>query len=173
MNQWLFKVLWRITKRENREKLLRTRGVKIGEKCVIHRDVVFSSEPYLITIGDHARIADGVKFCTHDGGMGVLRVCKDDMKNADKFGRICIGNNVHLGWNTIVMPGVTIGDNCVIGCGSIVTKDIPANTVACGVPAKPIKTIEEYYQSSIPFVEYTANMDKESKKKFLLEKWRR
>lgn len=50
-----------------------------------------------------------------------------------------IGNNVFIGMHCIVMKGVTIGDNSIIGAGSIVTKDIPANCIAAGVPCKVIK----------------------------------
>lgn len=52
---------------------------------------------------------------------------------------IIIGNNVWLGMNTVVMKGVTIGDNVIIGANSVVTKDIPANTIAVGIPCKVIK----------------------------------
>ena len=54
-------------------------------------------------------------------------------------GGIKVGNNVWFGGNVCVMPGVTIGDNVVIGAGSVVTKNIPSNTVAAGVPCKVIK----------------------------------
>ena len=57
---------------------------------------------------------------------------------------IHIGNRVWLGAGVMVMPGVTIGDNCVIGAGSIVTKDIPANSLAYGSPCKVIREIGEY-----------------------------
>ena len=77
--------------------------------------------------------------------MWVLRNMKK-LENADYFGKIKIGNNVHIGMNVIVMPGVTIGDNVVIGCGAIVTKNIPSNSVAVGVPAKVIESIDEYYE---------------------------
>lgn len=56
---------------------------------------------------------------------------------------IKVGNSVWFGGGVLVMPGVTIGDNVVIGAGSVVTKDIPSNVVACGVPCKIIKKIEE------------------------------
>ena len=62
---------------------------------------------------------------------------------------IHIGNNVWLGAGVIVMPGVTIGDNSVIGAGSVVTKDIPSNVVAHGTPCKVVREIgerdKEYY----------------------------
>ncbi|MEU2655155.1 sugar O-acetyltransferase [Streptomyces sp. NPDC007325] len=54
---------------------------------------------------------------------------------------ITIGNNVWLGGGVIVCPGVTIGDNSVIGAGAVVTKDIPANVVAVGSPARPVRTL--------------------------------
>lgn len=54
---------------------------------------------------------------------------------------IVIGNNVWLGGGAIVLPGVTIGDNSVIGAGSVVTKDIPANVVAVGNPARVVRNL--------------------------------
>ena len=56
---------------------------------------------------------------------------------------IKIGKNVWIGSNAAVLPGVTIGDNAVIGAGAVVTKDVPANRIAAGVPAKVIKRINE------------------------------
>lgn len=57
---------------------------------------------------------------------------------------ITVGNNVWIGGNVCVMPGVTIGDNCVIGAGSVVTKDIPSNSVAYGNPCRVAKKIDDY-----------------------------
>lgn len=57
---------------------------------------------------------------------------------------IHIGNNVWIGTGACVLPGVTIGDNCVIGAGSVVTKDIPANTVAVGNPCRVLREIGEH-----------------------------
>lgn len=53
-----------------------------------------------------------------------------------------IGNNVWIGCNCVILPGVTIGDNAVVAAGAVVTKDVPENSVAAGVPAKIIKTFE-------------------------------
>ena len=108
---------------ERRAKILRTYGIVIGKNSEIQSDVNFGSEPYLIELGDNVRITSGVKFVTHDGGLWVLRN-NGRLKNADKFGKITVGNNVHIGFNTIIMPGVNIGNNVIIGCGAIVTKDI-------------------------------------------------
>jgi hypothetical protein len=64
---------------------------------------------------------------------------KNDFKQWKKVQPITIGNNVWIGMNTVVLPGVSIGDNAVIGAGSVVTKDIPANSVAGGNPCKVIR----------------------------------
>ncbi|OQC00518.1 MAG: Galactoside O-acetyltransferase [Firmicutes bacterium ADurb.Bin099] len=139
--------LWVIlANNDTKIRYARKMGVTIGEGCTLLGRVEWGSEPYLISIGNQVRITSGVSFVTHDGGMYVLRNKYADMAQADYFGKICIGNNVFIGVNTMILPGVTIGDNVVIGAGSIVTKSIPSNCVACGVPAKQIKGIESYYE---------------------------
>ena len=66
---------------------------------------------------------------------------------------ITIGNNVWIGGNTVVNPGVKIGDNCVIGSGSVVTKDIPANSIAVGNPCRVLREItdedKKYYYKNL------------------------
>lgn len=68
---------------------------------------------------------------------------------------IKIGNNVWVGGNTVILPGVTIGDNCVIGAGSVVTKNIPSNSVAVGNPCRVIREITDddkrYYYKNLEF----------------------
>lgn len=82
-----------------------------------------------IVIGDHVMV--GANTCIGD---------RDD--HPERLGTspqpVHIGNNVFIGMHCIVMKGVTIGDNSIIGAGSIVTKDIPANCIAAGVPCKVI-----------------------------------
>ena len=110
---------------EKYNDILRNDGVKIGKNCTINKDVIFGTEPYLISIGDNVRITTGVKLITHDGGLWVLRRLGLIDRNADRFGKIVVGNNVNIGWDAIIMPGVRIGDNCVVGAGAVVTKDVP------------------------------------------------
>lgn len=121
-------------------------GVRMGNGVRITGNVTFGSEPYLIEIGDNVTITQEVKFNTHDGGVGVLR---QKHPGLNVFGRIMIGNNVFIGSASQIMPGVRIGNNVVIGAGSIVTKDIPDNVVAAGVPARVVKSIEEYERQSL------------------------
>lgn len=112
-------------------------GGGLGKNCEIFPDVFFGSEPYLIEIGDNVRISYGVKFATHDGGVWTLRK-NGILVDADVFGMIKIGDNCNIGWNAIILPGVTIGKNCVVGAGAIVTKDVPDNSVVAGCPARVI-----------------------------------
>lgn len=62
------------------------------------------------------------------------------------FGRIDVGNNVFIGINAILLPGIKIGDNSIIGAGAIVTRDVPSNSVVAGVPARVVSTVAEYEQ---------------------------
>ena len=166
----LFKGFYRkLMVRKNPIKYWRNQGVKIGEKCEIYPSVSFGSEPYLVELGNHVRVTDGVKFITHDGGVWVLRGLKDEYKDIDLFGKIVVGDNVHIGMDVTIMPGVKIGSNCVIGLGAIVTKDIPDNSIAVGVPAKVIRTIDEYEENNKSEFMHTKGMSNEEKKKFLLE----
>ena len=120
-------------------------GVTIGNDCKILDDPtkMFGTEPYLIKMGDHVELTNGVRFTAHDGSVWVIRV-KEEYKNSDYFAPIVIGNNVFIGMNSVVLPGAQIGNNVIIGAGSIVKGKIPDNTVAAGVPAKVIKTLDEF-----------------------------
>lgn len=143
--------------------------IKMGTGCQIFPDCSFGSEPYLIQLGDKVRITKGVQFITHDGGVWVLRN-NGISPNADIFGKIIIGNNVHIGINSIIMPGVTIGDNVIIGAGSVVTKDVQSNSVAAGVPARYIKSIDEYYLKNKDSILETKNMPQVEKNRLIKEK---
>lgn len=164
----VFKALrFKFLSRNQRITYYKKEGIKIGENLSIVGKVSFGSEPYLISIGNNVRISNNVNFVTHDGGMHVLRNL-GLLENADKFGEIIIEDNVFIGMNSIIMPGVRIGKNTVIGAGSIVTKSIDENTVACGIPAKKIKSIEQYYEDNKDKVVYTKNMSNLEKKLFLM-----
>ncbi len=164
-------LLSRIRRRLNCSELhdigeLRKCGVKIGDNCEIYSTVNFGSEPYLISIGNHVRITHGCRFITHDGGVWVLRELKKD-SSLDLFGEIKIGNNVHIGMDTVIMPGITVGDNCIIGCGAVVTKDIPSGEIWGGVPARFIKTVDEYYQQHKNDFDHTKGYSAIEKRKLL------
>lgn len=152
-------------------RYFRSLGAIIGENCEI-RNSSFGSEPYLITIGNNVRINSGVQLITHDGGVWVLRNMKEEYKTADLVKPIRIGDNVHVGSNAIIMPGVSIGSNCIIGCGAVVTKNIPDNSIAAGVPARVIKTIEEYEEKNKALFTFTKEMNSEEKRKYFSNKYK-
>ena len=119
----------------------RKKGVTIGNNCRIYIRS-WGSEPFLVSIGDDVTVTSGVKFITHDGSTCLV---KDEQgKRYQRFAPIQVGSHVFIGVNTIVMPGVKIGSNVVIGAGSVVTKDIPDNAVAIGVPAKVVSSFADY-----------------------------
>ena len=165
----IYLFIYKMCSFEKRAKLLKLQGVKIGNNCEIYSNTSFGSEPYLIEIGNNVRISAGVKLTTHDGGLWVLRNLNDELSNSDKFGRIKIGNNVHIGIDSIIMPKVTIGDNVIIGAGSVVTKNIPSNSVAVGVPAKIIESVDEYYEKNKDKIVFTRNLNSMEKRKFIEE----
>jgi acetyltransferase-like isoleucine patch superfamily enzyme len=124
---------------------LRKKGVQIGSNCrILIRD--FGSEPYLIKIGNKCIITPGVCFITHDASAGLFR---DEIPDLQIMGKIEIKDNCFIGVGAIILYNVTIGPNSIVGAGSVVTKDVPPNTVVAGVPAKFITTTEEFKQKTI------------------------
>lgn len=100
-----------------------------------HNLVILDGAP--VTFGDNVFIAPNCGFYT----AGHPIDSTERNKGLEYALPITVGNNVWIGANVCVLPGVSIGDNCVIGAGSIVVKDIPANSVAVGNPCKVVKTI--------------------------------
>ena len=144
--------------------------MRVGKNVKIYGRVSFGSEPYLIEIGDNTRIAEDVRFFTHDGGVHVLRNM-GLLENADIFGPIKIGKNVHIGTEAMIFPNVTIGDNVVVGIRAVVTKNVPDNCVVAGMPARIIETIEEYYEKHKDTCDFTKHLSAEEKKEYLLKKY--
>ena len=118
-------------------------GLKIGSNLYVEGIPNFGSEPFLVEIGNDVTIAENVSFINHGGDARVTKKI-EKYKDGRFFGRIKIGNNTFIGKGTILMPGVSIGSNCVIGSLSLISSSVPDNTVYAGVPAKFICTIEEY-----------------------------
>ncbi len=106
---------------------------------------MFGTEPWLITIGNNVYITAGCQFLTHDGGTLILR---KEVPDLELTAPIRIGIDVYLGVRILIMPGVSIGNRCIIGAGSIVTRSIPDNSVAAGVPARVIKSTDDYLKSA-------------------------
>lgn len=97
--------------------------------------VILDAAP--VRFGDNVFIAPNCGFYTSGHPIDVA----ERNKGLEYARPITVGNNVWFGAGVSVLPGVTIGDNCVIGAGSVVNRDVPANTVAAGNPCKVIKTL--------------------------------
>ena len=114
---------------------LRLRGyVFVSKHCIIEHDVALDKmNPRGIHIGDNTLVGSGTVILSHDH----VRKRPD---GSYWYADTKIGRNCFVGVRSVILPGVVIGDECCIGAGSVVTKDIPANSMAVGVPAKIIKT---------------------------------
>ena len=127
----------------NHVKYAKKVGVNMQGEVHLYGTISWGSEPWIFTLGNNVHITDGVRFITHDGGTLLFR---DQVPDLELTKPITIGNNVYIGNNVLLLPGVTIGSKVIIGAGAVVTKDIPDNSVAVGVPARVIKTADEYLE---------------------------
>ena len=112
------------------------KNIHFGQNVFVNSGCRFQDQGG-IWIGDNALIG-------HNAVLATLNHDPDPAKRGNLIpGRIVIGKNVWLGANVTVLPGVSIGDGAIIAAGAVVTKDVAANTVVGGVPARVIKTIED------------------------------
>ena len=148
----------------SKERYARYIGVHLGVNNEIQDNDLWSSEPYLISVGNNNQFVRGAKIFTH-GGNKVLR-CKES--DFDSFGKVTIGNGVYIGANSLIMPGVDVGDGALIAAGSVVTKSVPAYVVVGGNPAKILCTIDEFYERNKKYNAHTKHMSTEEKRKYLL-----
>ena len=111
--------------------------VSIGEGTYANMNLTLIDD-WKITIGKNVLIGPNVTICTTGHPIHPAHRL-DGMYSFP----VSIGDNVWIGGNVMILPGVTIGENSVIGAGSIVNKDIPANVVAVGNPCKVLREITE------------------------------
>jgi len=101
------------------------------------------TQPHLVKIGNNVKIATEVMFLEHDVMHSLLNIKYNTHMYKEKLGTIEIGDNTFIGGRSTILYNVKIGSNCLIAAGSVVTKDIPDNSVAAGVPCKVIGNIEK------------------------------
>lgn len=150
----------RPTELDKREKMLKEMLAEVGENCYIEppfhsnwggknvhlgKNVYFNFNATMVDdthiyIGDYTMLGPNVVIAT--AGHPILPELREKALQYNM--PVHIGKNCWLGAGVIVLPGVTIGDNTVIGAGSVVTKDIPANVVAVGNPCKVLREINEH-----------------------------
>ena len=140
---------------------------EIGEHCIfVPRHVPLY--PNLIKLGDYVDVSSDVFFFTHDGVHTVLgannEILPDNLKQYDfneSIGCIEIGNHVCICANVLIGYNVKIGDNVVIAAGSVITNDIPSNSVVRGNPAKVICSLTQYLSMRAAKATYPSNLDHE------------
>lgn len=138
-------------------------GVVFGCNNEFHDYFWSSAEPYLIEIGNDCQITAGVKIFTHGGA----KAARFKYPKFDVFGKVKIGNNVYIGNNALIMPGVSIGNNVLVAAGSVVCKSVPDNVVIGGNPARILQSIEQYIDKNLPYNTDTKKMSYEEKKAYL------
>lgn len=111
-------------------------NIEIGENFYSNHNLVIL-DANKVSFGDNVFIAPNCSFYTAGHPLDY----ETRNKGLEYAKTIKIGNNVWIGGNVVVLPGVTIGDNAVTGAGSVVTKDIPSNVVAVGNPCRVIKEL--------------------------------
>lgn len=105
----------------------------ISRSAIIERGVVLDKlNRRGLYIGEHSLVAGGVCVLTHHHHLRT----KD---NLPVYEDVKIGSRVFIGVNVTIMPGVEIGDECIIGAGSVVTKSVPSNSIAFGIPCRVYK----------------------------------
>lgn len=145
----IYKLLYSVSLLRNKWyiKYLRNKGICIGSGCVFRNRGtirVDTTRPSLVTIGNNVDFNRNFQLLTHDYTTSVF--VRKYYSFINSSGRVNIGNNIVFGTDVIVLKGVTIGDNCIIGAGSIVSKSIPSNSVADGRPAKVICSVDDFYE---------------------------
>lgn len=128
--------------RKIRPLALRIMGCKVGKNVFIGDNVsIDARNPELIEIEDYAHITGHTILLCHKRDLAQYHVDDNYADFPYKVGKIRLCKGCSTGTGTLIMPGVTIGEGAIIGAGSLVTKDVPAWTVATGRPAKVVKVI--------------------------------
>lgn len=143
----LLKMAYRFSSSKRFIQYLRSQGIEVGGGTIIRSPMstrIDLTRPSLVTIGENVDINKNFQILTHDYATRVFKNAFYDFLNSS--GAVRIGSNIYFGTNVIVLKGVTIGDNCIIAAGSVVTKDIPSNSVAAGVPCRVVCSLEDFYK---------------------------
>jgi acetyltransferase-like isoleucine patch superfamily enzyme len=144
----LLKMPWRLVMaRINPVRYAKSIGVRLGKDVAIYGSsyAMFSAEPFLVTIGDNTHITHAVFLC-HDGGVLPLRKKHPTL---DHTAPITVGANCFIGYHAVILPGVTIGDDCIVAACAVVTKDVPPGSVVAGNPARVVKSTSDYLEQSL------------------------
>lgn len=128
--------------RKLRPMIWRWMGAKVGNNCYIGYEVYMDvTHSDMITLEDHVHIANRCFILCHQRDLSNYRIGDDYAKLGYRIEPVVLKKGCLIGTETMVLPGVTVGEGAIVGAGSLVTKDIPAWTIATGRPAKVVKNI--------------------------------
>lgn len=135
-------ILEPINPRKLRPFILKQLGCKVGKDVFIgdHVKIDLNHADHII-LEDHVHITSGTRLLCHQRDLSNYYVGDDFAKLGYRLGIIHLKKGCSVGMDSLIMPGVTIGEGAIVGAGSLVTKDIPDWTIAVGRPAKVIKYI--------------------------------
>ncbi len=128
-------------------EILKSSGIQVGKGTIFYDPNSMSIDrerPWMLTIGEYCKITKGTIILTHDYSRSVLRRKYGEI--IGEAGKTVIGDNVFIGMNSIILMGAHIGNNVIIGAGSVVSGKIPDNCVAAGNPCRVIRTLDEHYK---------------------------
>ena len=136
-DNFLKRLLYRLRGEYTTEQLI-TRGMRVGNNFLRLNGVILDPDHcWHIEIGDNVTLAPRVHILCHDASTKLFL-------DYTKIGNVKIGDDVFIGAESVVLPGVCIGNRVIIGANSTVTHNIPDNVVAAGSPAKIICTVDDY-----------------------------
>lgn len=139
MDCWIFEP---ILPRKMRPWVMRRMGCKVGNGCFIGDHVrIDTGHADMITLEDSVSIAGGTRLLCHQRDFSNYCIGDDYMKLGYVIKPIVLKKGCLIGMESFVMPGVTVGEGAIVAAGSMVTKDVPAWTIAMGRPAKVVKEI--------------------------------
>lgn len=116
----------------------RRQGIKIGAGCNIYSNIC-TTEPYLVEIGKNTTISNDVQILTHDSSIGKVLP-----QHTDLFGKVVVGDNCFIGARSILLPGVKIASNVIVGSGSVVSKSVLEEfSVVAGNPARVVGNFDK------------------------------